>query len=258
MKLYLKAIKLHFKSLLQYRASFIISFISQILVFFSYYYIILALFTKFNNIKGFTLYEVLLCFSIIHFGFSMNEAFARGIDKFDELIKNGSLDKLLLKPKNILLLVLMEDFDFVKLSRVVQALVVMFIALFNLNVTITPFKILVLILMLIAATIIFFAIFLLAASYCFITIEGLEVRNVFTDGGKFMAQYPIAIFKKGFLIFFTFVIPYGFVNYYPLMYFLGKIDNIFYALSPLLVILYLVPCFFVFNVGMKKYTSVGC
>ena len=65
MKLYLKALKLHFKTMLEYRSSLIFSFISQIAVFFSFYFVILSLFDKFNNIKGFTLYEVLLCFSVI-------------------------------------------------------------------------------------------------------------------------------------------------------------------------------------------------
>ena len=42
MNLYFKALKLHLKSELEYRASFIISFLSQILVFFSYYFVIIA------------------------------------------------------------------------------------------------------------------------------------------------------------------------------------------------------------------------
>ena len=112
--------------------------------------------------------------------------------------------------------------------------------------------------MLVSSTLMFFGIFLLAAAYCFITIEGLEIRNVFTDGGKHMAQYPIGIFKKGFFIFFTVVIPYAFVNYYPLMYFLGKTNNSLFAFSPLIVALYLIPCFIIFRLGMKKYSSVGC
>ena len=64
MKLYFKALGLHLKAELEYRMSFIFSFFSQVLVFFSYYFVILAMFTKFDNIKGFTMYEVLLCFSI--------------------------------------------------------------------------------------------------------------------------------------------------------------------------------------------------
>ena len=257
MKLYFNSLALHLKSELEYRMSFIISFLSQILIFFTYYFVIIALFSKFNNIKGFTLYEVLLCFSIIQFGFAFNEVFARGIDKFDKLIIEGGFDRLLLRPKNLILQVLCSDGDFVKVSRLIQAVIVLVIALINLKVELTFLKVICLILMLMASCVIFFGIFLLAASYCFITIQGLEVRNVFTDGGKHMAQYPIGVFKKGFVFFFTFIIPYAFVNYYPLLYFIGKSDNILYAFSPLIVFLYLIPCFIVFYMGVKKYEGSG-
>ena len=131
------------------------------------------------------------------------------------------------------------------------------IALINLKVEITFLKVICLILMLMASCVIFFGIFLLAASYCFMTVQGLEVRNVFTDGGKHMAQYPIGVFKKGFVFFFTFIIPYAFVNYYPLLYFIGRNDNILYAFSPIVVFLYLIPCFIVFYMGVKKYEGSG-
>lgn len=258
MKLYLKALKLHLMSELEYKASFIASFLSQILVFFSYYFVILALFSKFDNIKGFSMYEVLLCFSIIQFGFAFNEVFARGVDLFDKLIVSGKFDLLLLRPKNIILQVLLNDSDFVKLSRLIQAIIVMVIALCNLDIEYNVFKILALLLMFISAIVIFFGVLILAASYCFITIQGLEVRNVITNGGKSMAEYPIGIFNKGFIFVFTFIIPYAFVNYYPLLYFLEKSDNILYAFSPLLVFIYLIPCILAFNLGVKKYSSVGC
>lgn len=156
MKLYVKSLSMHLKSMLEYKASFIIAFLSQIIVFFSYYFIILALFDKFDNIKGFTLYEVLLCFSIIQFGYAFCETFARGIDKFDRLIITGDFDRLLLRPKNIIVQVLSSDADFIKISRLIQALIVMIIALVNLDVTITPLKIVTLILMMISAVVIFF------------------------------------------------------------------------------------------------------
>ena len=257
MKIYFESLAMHLKAELEYRVNFILSFLSQILVFFTYYFIIIALFSKFDHIKGFTLYEVLLCFSIIQFGFAFNEVFARGIDKFDDLIIQGDFDRLLLRPRNIILQILCSNSDFVKTSRLIQSLIVMTIALIHLNIDWNILKIITLILMLISACIIFFGIFLAAAAYCFFTVQGLEVRNVFTDGGKHMAQYPIGIFKKGFLYFFTFIIPYAFVNYYPLLYFIGKKDNIIYAFSPMLVILYLMPCIIIFNFGMKRYTSVG-
>lgn len=257
MKVYFNSLLLHLKSELEYRASFIVSFLSQILVFFTYYFIILALFSKFDNIKGFTLYEVLLCFAIIQFGFSFNEVFARGVDKFDDLIVAGGFDRLLVRPKNLIVQVLCSNADFVKGSRLIQSIIVLIVALVNLNVKWSIYKVICLILMLIASSVLFFCIFLVAASYCFITIQGLEVRNVFTDGGKHMAQYPIGVFKKGFVFFFTFIIPYSFVNYLPLLYLIGKNNNLFYAFSPLIVFIYLIPSIIIFYMGVKRYAGCG-
>ena len=59
------------------------------------------------------------------------------------------------------------------------------------------------------------------------------------------------------ICFFTFIIPYAFVNYYPLLYFIGKSDNKLYALSPIIVFMYIIPCVFIFNKGVKRYASIG-
>ena len=231
--------------------------ISQLFVFFTYYFIILALFDKFSNIRGFSVYEVLLCFSIIQFGFAFNETFFRGIDKFEDLIIDGSLDRFLVRPNGILFQTLCSNIDFVKTLRMAQALIIMVIALVKLDVVWNISKVIVLLLMIIASILIFFGLFVLTASYCFITIQGLEVRNLFTDGGKNLAQYPISIYRKGVIFIFTFIIPYAFVNYYPLLYFLGRSNNKLYMISPLLVFVFLIPCLLSFKIGMKHYNSVG-
>lgn len=257
MKLYLNSLKLYLKSQLEYKKSFITGFLSQILVMFTYYFVIIALFNKFDNIKGYTKYEVLLCFAIIQFGFSINETFARGIDTFENLIIRGEFDRLLLRPKNILLQALSSDYDLIKISRILQSLIILIISLVKLNINFNIYKVIALLLMLISSIVIFFSIFLLMASYCFITIQGLEVKNLFTDGGKQLAQYPISIFNKHFIFIFTFIIPYAFVNYYPLLYLLGKSNNKLLIASPLIVFIYLIPSIISFKWGIKKYTSVG-
>ena len=50
-KLYFSHLKQNLKCQLEYKWSFIMSLISQIFVFFTYYFLIISLFTKFNNIK---------------------------------------------------------------------------------------------------------------------------------------------------------------------------------------------------------------
>ena len=257
MSLYLKFMKIHLKSELQYKMSFILSFLSQFFVFFGYYFTIICLFDKFSNIKGFTIYEVLLTFAIIQFGFSFCETFFRGVDQFDDLIVNGTFDRLLLRPQNILLQVFANEVSFVKASRLIQSIIILIIATINIDVVWNIEKIITLIFMIMSSVFVFLSIFILSAAYCFLTVKGLEVRNVFTDGGKHMAQYPIGIYKKGFLFFFTFIIPFGFVNYYPLLYILEKTNNKLLIISPLITMLYLIPSILIFYRGIKRYSSVG-
>lgn len=257
MNLYLKYFKIHIKRELQYKASFIMSFISQFFVFFGYYFTVICLFNKFSNIKGFTMYEVLLTFGIIQFGFSFCETFFRGIDQFDNLIVDGSFDRLLLRPRSILLQTFCEEVSLVKASRLLQSIIVLVIAVINIDVIWNIEKVITLIFMLISSVLVFLSIFILSAAYCFLTVKGLEVRNVFTDGGKHMAQYPIGIFKKGFVFFFTYIIPYGFINYYPLLFLLERTNNKLFIISPLITIFYLIPCIFIFNRGVRRYTGTG-
>ena len=103
MKLYKYYFKLHFKSRMQYKTSFILFCISQVFLFFTYYFIIYSLFQKFSNLKGFSASEVTFTFVIINFGYAFNEVFFRGIDQFAKLIARGEFDRLLLRPRNILL-----------------------------------------------------------------------------------------------------------------------------------------------------------
>ena len=257
MSLYFKYFKIHLRSELQYKLSFTMSFISQFFVFFGYYFTILCLFDKFSNIKGFTLYEVLLTFAVIQFGFAFCETFFRGIDQFDNLIITGNFDRLLLRPRGILLQSFCEDVSFTKIAKLIQAVIILIIAIIKIDVTWNIEKLITLFFMIISSVLIFLGIFIFAASYCFLTVKGLEIRNVLTDGSKHMAQYPIGIFKKGFLMFFTYIIPFGFVNYYPLLFILEKETNKLFIISPLITIIYLIASILIFYKGVKRYASVG-
>ena len=64
MKLYIESLKMHLKSTLEYKTSFIIGFFSQFLVYFTYYFIIIALFKSFVKDKVITNKE---CDSLIEY-----------------------------------------------------------------------------------------------------------------------------------------------------------------------------------------------
>ncbi len=83
------------------------------------------------------------------------------------------------------------------------------------------------------------------------------MMNIFTDGARDLTQYPLDIYKEWVKKFFTFVIPLALVNYYPLLYIIGRSTNKLYIISPLLSILFVIPCYMVWKIGLKKYRSIG-
>ena len=101
MKLAFKYILMHLKSQLEYRSSFIMSLFAQILPTVLSASMVFVLLYKFNFGGKFNVYEVMLGVSIVHFGHAFSECFGRGFDRFSDIIKKGTLDLMLIKPRSI-------------------------------------------------------------------------------------------------------------------------------------------------------------
>lgn len=257
MKVYLKTILMLIKMQLEYRKAFIISVIGTFLITFLLTISIYFLFEEFGSIGTWTFYEVAFLFGMVFWNFSLAEMFLRGLDHFDKIIKNGEFDRILIRPQNLLMQATCTEFDFSKIGRAIQCIAIIIIAIANISISWNLYKILVFILMNIGCFIIFLGIFILKASFCFWTIDGLEFMNILAEGGKKVAQYPIDIYAKWFRIFFSFIVPFGLVNYYPVLYLFGKVDNWYYGLFPLFTIVFLIPCLLIWRMGVKHYESTG-
>lgn len=259
MKLYFNYLILLFKSQMQYKTSFWLLSIGQFLVPFSAFAGLYFLFERFGQIKGWDFYEVALCFAIIHMAFALSECFARGFDNFSSLVASGNFDRLLVRPRTTFIQVLGSKFEFTRVGRLLQSIIVLGWAVNNLSIDWNLIKLVTLLLMILSGVCIFTGIFILAATLCFWTIQGLEIVNIFTDGGREMAQYPLNIYQKWVTRFFTFVIPFGSVNYLPLLFLLGRAreHEILYMLTPLMGIVFLIPCLLVWLFGVRHYQSTG-
>ncbi len=257
MKLYFKTVLMNIKSQLEYKKAFIISTFGSFLITFLLIIAVYFLFLNFNQVGDWTFYEVAFLFGLSYFNFSLAEMFLRGLDHFDETIRNGEFDRLMIRPQNLLIQSICMEFDLSKIGRIVQTLIVLVISISKINIDWTKYKILVFILMNIGCFIIFFAIFILKATFCFWTINGLEFMNILSEGGKKVAQYPINIYEKWFRLFFTYIVPFGIVNYFPVMYLFGKSNNLYFGITPIGTIVFFVTCIFIWEIGVKHYESTG-
>lgn len=257
--LYFKYISMVARSRMQYTLSIWMQIGGQFLMFFTELIALYMLFDRFGALGDWTLGEVALCFGIVQTSFAFAEMVAVGFDTFGKLIVSGDFDRLLLRPRSLILQVFGSDFAILRFGKLVQGLISLVVAVIWLDMSWTAPKVCTLILMIISAAFIFTGIFVLGAALSFITIEGLEVVNLFSYGGRELASYPLTIYNKWIIRFFTFIIPFGCFNYLPLMYITDRAASlpILYMLSPLLGVLFIVPCLLVWRLGVRKYLSTG-
>lgn len=258
MRLYLEYISILLRSQLAHRTSFILLSVAQFFVPFSVFISFTMLFDRFGEIQGFTFFEMAMCYGVVHCSFSLAEAFIRGFDSFSVLIREAEFDRLMVRPRNLVLQVLGTNFEFTRIGRLAQSLIVLSIAINGLSLDWPLWKILLLVMMILSGMVIFSAIFILASTLCFWTVEGTELANLFTDGGRELNQFPLSIYHKSFRQFFTFVVPFGMANYYPLMLVLNReAFSWHYFLAPIYPVLLLVLAIRIWYMGVSKYQSSG-
>lgn len=257
MKLYWRYFVIHVKSQMQHKVSFILLMIGQFLATFTAFLSIYFMMSRFYQVDGFTLNEVLIGFAIISLAFALAEMFARGFDGFSMIIANGEFDRMLTRPKSLILQVLGSRIELSRIGRLLQTLLVFAVVLPSSGIQWTGLKVMTLCLMILGGSVVFASLFLLYASLCFFTLEGLEFINIFTDGGRQFGQYPFSIYGQTVLKFVTFIVPLALVQYYPLLFLLGQSEDIRLAFIPLLACLFVFPCYGLWRLGLKHYKSTG-
>lgn len=256
-QLYMHYVSINVRSMLQYKTSFLLTAIGQFLVSFNVFLGVFFMFQRFSNVKGFSYSEVLLCFSIMLLEFSFAEMYARGFDVFSGMVRDGNFDRVLVRPQSEILQVLGSKFELTRIGRMLQAIIMFIYGISKSEVHWSPLKILTVLFMLIGGTALFTGIFLIYAALCFFTIEGLEFMNILTDGAREYGKYPVGVYGKRMLQFTTFIVPYALVQYYPLLYLLGRKTSIIYVFIPLLAVLFLLPCYLLWRFGVRHYKSSG-
>src|SRR5579859_3396064 len=260
--LYLRLVGAQLRGQMQYKVSFVLSLIGSFLACVIEFGVVLVLFNRIQLLAGWTLAEVALLYGLSGTCFAVAELFAAALDNFQVYIVRGTFDRVLVRPRGALFQVVAEDFALRRVGRIAQAVLVMIIALGLLDITWSLDKIVVLALAMLSGTIIFFAIFVLGATFCFWTVQAKEVTHVFTYGGDAVASYPLDIYRGSVRRFFTFVVPLAFVNYEPTLFLLGRPDPLglpdaVRLLSPVAALGMALLAWFCWQQGVQHYQSTG-
>lgn len=245
------------KSQLQYRISTYLLIFAQ---FFAQFFFILSfyyLFIRFKSIKGYSFNDIIFIYGIFYTSFSIADMISRGIIDLPKLIRNGSMDVFFIRPRNLLLQVMGSNFEVSRIGRLVQAIAVLIYGVKIINIKWTFTKTMVLILILLFGVLLFFTIFLFFETITFWSINDSGIVNIFSDSGKDIFQYPVNVFNKGIRIILTYILPFAFINYYPILYLLDKTTRKLYAFSPVAIVFWFLGTIFFWKIGVKNYSSTG-
>lgn len=260
-QLYWKFCLICIRSKMQYRASFVMLSVGQLLSTLMEFMGIWALFQRFHNLNGWSLPEVALLYGMVHLSFAIAEVVGRGFDTFSDMVKGGDFDRFLVRPRSAALQVAGREFDG-RFGRGIQALLVGGWAIHALPIHWTIWKLLLLPATIAGGVCLFYGLFILQASLSFWTIESLEIMNTVTYGGTEAGQFPLTIYRPWFQRLFTFIIPLACVNYIPASLLLDRntdmnTPSFILWLSPLAGVVFLLLTLQVWHLGVRRYTSTG-
>ncbi len=257
LRLWTRYARILIHSQLEYRASFWLTAVSQFAMYFLYTVGVFLMFSYFGSLDGWTFWEVAVCTGVVQTAFPLAECLVRGFDTFSQLVRSGEFDTILLRPRSVILQILGSRFEFSRIGRFTEGLTVLVFAAAHLPALRSPGRIALIAFMVLGGAAAFTGVFILGAAFAFFTVQGMELVNILSDGGREISQYPMGIYKRGYLFFFTGLIPYACTFYWPLLYLTGRTGNPWCAAAPLAGFVFLLPCAWVFLRASRHYRSTG-
>jgi len=102
---------------------------------------------------------------------------------------------------------------------------------------------------------------ILIGSLSFWMLRSAEFGDIVYYDIRSMTQYPLGIFPKWIQFILTFIFPWAFINYYPSLILLNKVETtmelLLGLLTPVVGAGMLVLSLWVFKRGLRKYSGAG-
>ncbi len=255
--IYILIVSQYIKSRLQYRADFIISGIGMFFTSLATIFVFWVLFQSVPQLAGWKFEEILFIFAFYSLAVVPMQIFFDNIWSLRFHIVEGSFIKYYLKPLNIMFYYVSEVFDIKGLVQLVMGVVALVYASVRLGLQWDFWKLLLFIFSLFSASLVTISLLTIAASAAFWVIGAYPMLSLAFKTREF-AQYPTTIFDGFFRFLFTYIIPIGFMAFYPAQLFLRPQEAplIAYA-SPLVGLATFALAYFVWTKGVNHYGGTG-
>lgn len=255
-KIYFMMISQDFKSKMAYRGDFIISSFAMIMINFTGLLSFWLIFKSIAVIDDFKFEELIFIYGFSVLATTPMQIFFDNIWQLWIYCENGDFIKYCFKPLNLFFYYIAETFDPKGLGQFVFGLITLVYAWIKLGIEFNFVNITMTLLLLFGSSLIVIGIMVMACSFAFITIHGITVLTFFARFRDY-ARYPMTVFNKAFKFIFTFVLPVGFMAYYPSLFFLRQADYKISLITPIVGIVFFYLSYKLWMRLALKYAGTG-
>jgi ABC-2 type transport system permease protein len=221
------------------------------------------IFNKFNNIQGWSFYEVMFLYNLNLFSYGVCGLFLWSpMQRLEGMVQQGGFDSMLTKPIHSFWHLVFRQFNYSFLGHVILAFIIFQVSLSKLDIVWSLYRVILLVIVISGGILIQSGIMILSASVSFWIVRSSSTVNTAIYGLRSFLDYPISIYSRWVQVLLTFIVPYAFVNFYPAGLFLEKDGiHLFHPIlqygTPFVGILLFYLAMKVWSLGVRKYQSTG-
>lgn len=213
-KIYIAVALQDLKAKMSYRADFMINAVGILLNDLLYLASFYLLYHSIDTIGGWELHQILFFYGIMLISTAFMQTFFDNIWELDKRVLSGEFIKYYYKPLNILFYYVSETIDLKGIVQFLFGIGVLVYASVKLQITVTVFFVVRIIVCVTASGMVYVGIMLLTSSLTFWFLNTITIL-MFVSKAKDYARYPLTIYSKALKFVFTFLFPIGFLSYYP-------------------------------------------
>jgi ABC-2 type transport system permease protein len=254
--------RLRIRGQMTYRASFLMQIFGNLVINAAEVFATLVMFNRFESLGGWSFQEMMFLTGIAMVSFAIGDTISNGVQSVPALIRAGEFDRLMIRPLSIYMQAIVNEVSLRHVGQLILGCIVFAYSITQVPVSWSVGNVAYLALMIASGAAIFLALFTVEAIISFWTVNSVEAVNAFTYGGSDMAQYPLHIFPRLFRGFLLWVLPLGFVCYYPAVHMLGKDDPLglpeaarFLGVAMAIVFCLVIGSFW--RLALNRHTSTG-
>lgn len=261
MKYMIHAVKMLFKSAMQYRASLLMQVIAQFVMTGGEMLAVVVLLSRFRVVGHWGAGEIMFFFGVMQSTFALTELFGRGITSFPWFVQRGDFDALILRPRPLLTQVMVSQLDPRRMGGVLVGVIAILVAGARLNIRWTLTKALLLGEVVLGSMLLLMGLFMIEATVSFFSVKSIEMVNILTYGGRTACQYPVDVYPGVMRFLFTYLAPFAMCMHWPVSYVLGapmvQLPVWGYFLTPLAGMAFFALMVRVWYGGVRHYRSTG-